>query len=53
MKLKLSFACALAIFTVLAVYVSATAKPIRIAIPGYNITQIAFFVAKRARLLQR
>ena len=46
MKLKLSFASALAIFTVLAVYVSATAKPIRIAIPGYNITQIAFFVAK-------
>lgn len=46
MKLKLSFASALAIFTVLAVHVSATAKPIRIAIPGYNITQIAFFVAK-------
>jgi NitT/TauT family transport system substrate-binding protein len=45
-KLKLSFAIALGIATVLFAHAPASAKPIRIAIPGYNITQIAFFVAR-------
>jgi len=44
-KLK-SFAFALAILPALFAHGLARAKPIRIAIPGYNITQIAFFVAK-------
>lgn len=47
MKLKSSFAVALGIATaILFAYAPVSAKPIRIAIPGYNITQIAFFVAK-------
>ena len=46
MKLKSSFAFALAILTVVFASAPARAKPIRIAIPGYNITQIAFFVAR-------
>ena len=46
MKLKPSFALALAILTVSFASAPARAKPIRIAIPGYNITQIAFFVAR-------
>jgi NitT/TauT family transport system substrate-binding protein len=46
-KLKSSsFALALAIFAALLAHGSAQAKPIRIAIPGFNITQIAFFVAR-------
>lgn len=46
MKMKLSFAAILALFTALITQTVAGAKPIRIAIPGYNITQISFFVAK-------
>jgi NitT/TauT family transport system substrate-binding protein len=46
-KLKSSFALALGIATaILFAHAPVSAKPIRIAIPGYNITQIAFFVAK-------
>ena len=37
---------ALAIFLLLILHSASWAKPIRIAIPGYNITQIAFFVAR-------
>ncbi|HKY07803.1 MAG TPA: ABC transporter substrate-binding protein [Candidatus Binatia bacterium] len=44
--MKLSFAAILALFTALITQTVAGAKPIRIAIPGYNITQISFFVAK-------
>jgi NitT/TauT family transport system substrate-binding protein len=43
---KLLFHLTLAILAVLVSHVSGAAKPIRIAIPGYNITQIAFFVAR-------
>lgn len=46
MKFKSSFHLALAILAVLISYTPGTAKPIRIAIPGYNITQIAFFIAR-------
>ena len=46
MKFKASFHFLLAILAVLFSYAPATAKPIRIAIPGYNITQIAFFIAR-------
>lgn len=35
-----------AILAILLAHATAAAKPIRIAIPGYNITQIAFFVAR-------
>jgi NitT/TauT family transport system substrate-binding protein len=45
-KLKLVFALAFATSAFLFAHASLDAKPIRIAIPGYNITQIAFFVAK-------
>jgi NitT/TauT family transport system substrate-binding protein len=45
-KLKLVFALAFATSAFLLAHASLDAKPIRIAIPGYNITQIAFFVAK-------
>jgi NitT/TauT family transport system substrate-binding protein len=46
-KLKSSFALALGIaIAILFAYAPVSAKPIRIAIPGYNITQIAFFVAR-------
>jgi NitT/TauT family transport system substrate-binding protein len=45
-KLKSSFAPALAILIGIFAHAPLTAKPIRIAIPGYNITQIAFFVAR-------
>ena len=37
---------ALAVFLLLIPHSASWAKPIRIAIPGYNITQIAFFVAR-------
>ena len=47
MKLKSSFALALGIAgAILFAYAPVSAKPIRIAIPGYNITQIAFFIAR-------
>lgn len=47
MKLKSSFALALGIAGAsLFAYAPVSAKPIRIAIPGYNITQIAFFIAR-------
>ena len=46
MKLKLSLAVTLALFAVFLSRSIASAKPIRIAIPGYNITQISFFVAR-------
>ena len=47
MKLKSSSALALGILVaILFASARANAKPIRIAIPGYNITQIAFFVAR-------
>ncbi len=46
MKFKASFHLSLAILAVLLSYTPGTAKPIRIAIPGYNITQIAFFIAR-------
>ncbi len=46
MTFKSSFQLALAILAVLFSYTPASAKPIRIAIPGYNITQIAFFIAR-------
>jgi NitT/TauT family transport system substrate-binding protein len=45
-KFKSLFHLSLAIVTVLLSSTPATAKPIRIAIPGYNITQIAFFIAR-------
>jgi NitT/TauT family transport system substrate-binding protein len=45
-KLKPVFALALATSALLFAHTQVNAKPIRIAIPGYNITQIAFFVAK-------
>jgi ABC-type nitrate/sulfonate/bicarbonate transport system substrate-binding protein len=43
---KASFHFSLAILAVLFAFAPVTAKPIRIAIPGYNITQIAFFIAR-------
>ena len=46
MKLKPSFVIACAVLTVFFARAPAGAKPIRIAIPGYNITQIVFFVAR-------
>lgn len=46
MKLKLLLFLTTAVAAILFAYTPANAKPIRIAIPGYNITQIAFFVAK-------
>lgn len=46
MNLKPSFVIACAILTVFFARAPAGAKPIRIAIPGYNITQIVFFVAR-------
>ena len=46
MTFKSSFKLALAILIVLFSSTPARAKPIRIAIPGYNITQIAFFIAR-------
>lgn len=46
MKLKLLLVLTTAVAAILFAYTPANAKPIRIAIPGYNITQIAFFVAK-------
>jgi ABC-type nitrate/sulfonate/bicarbonate transport system substrate-binding protein len=46
-KLKSLFVLALGIMiAILLAYARVNAKPIRIAIPGYNITQIAFFVAR-------
>jgi ABC-type nitrate/sulfonate/bicarbonate transport system substrate-binding protein len=46
-KLKSSSVLALGIIiAMLLAYTRVNAKPIRIAIPGYNITQIAFFVAR-------
>jgi ABC-type nitrate/sulfonate/bicarbonate transport system substrate-binding protein len=45
-NLKRSFVIACAILTVFFARATAGAKPIRIAIPGYNITQIVFFVAR-------
>jgi ABC-type nitrate/sulfonate/bicarbonate transport system substrate-binding protein len=45
-NLKPSFVIACAILTVFFARATAGAKPIRIAIPGYNITQIVFFVAR-------
>jgi NitT/TauT family transport system substrate-binding protein len=45
-KSKLFFVLALAIVAGLLTHAPAWAKTIRIAIPGYNITQIAFFVAR-------
>jgi NitT/TauT family transport system substrate-binding protein len=45
-KLKLLLFFPTAVAAILFAYTPANAKPIRIAIPGYNITQIAFFVAK-------
>jgi NitT/TauT family transport system substrate-binding protein len=45
-KLKLLLFLTTAVAAILFAYTPANAKPIRIAIPGYNITQIAFFVAK-------
>ena len=46
MELRPLFAAALALLTVLFTHAPVVARPIRIAIPGYNITQIAFFVAR-------
>lgn len=46
MKFKSLFHLSLASLIVLFSYTAGTAKPIRIAIPGYNITQIAFFIAR-------
>jgi NitT/TauT family transport system substrate-binding protein len=46
MKVKLSLTIMLALFAVFLSRTVAHAKPIRIAIPGFNITQIAFFVAR-------
>ena len=46
MKIKSSFRVWFAILSLLIAHAPAAAKPIRIAIPGYNITQIAFFVAR-------
>lgn len=46
MNLKPSFIIACAILTIFFARAPAGAKPIRIAIPGYNITQIVFFVAR-------
>ena len=46
MKFKSLFHLSLAIVTLLLSSTPGTAKPIRIAIPGYNITQIAFFIAR-------
>lgn len=46
MKPKLLLFLTTAVAAILFAYTPAKAKPIRIAIPGYNITQIAFFVAK-------
>jgi NitT/TauT family transport system substrate-binding protein len=45
-KIKLSFALALVFAAGLLIHAPARAKTIRIAIPGFNITQIAFFVAR-------
>jgi NitT/TauT family transport system substrate-binding protein len=45
-KPKLLLFLTTAVAAILFAYTPAKAKPIRIAIPGYNITQIAFFVAK-------
>jgi NitT/TauT family transport system substrate-binding protein len=45
-KPKLLLFLTTAVAAILFAYTAANAKPIRIAIPGYNITQIAFFVAK-------
>jgi NitT/TauT family transport system substrate-binding protein len=45
-KLKPLSAFALAILLILFAHAPLIAKTIRIAIPGYNITQISFFVAK-------
>jgi NitT/TauT family transport system substrate-binding protein len=45
-KRKLLFVLALAIVAKSLTHAPAWAKTIRIAIPGYNITQIAFFVAR-------
>ncbi len=46
MNLKLPVAAVLTLFAALTIQTNAGAKPIRIAIPGYNITQISFFVAR-------
>ena len=46
MKFKSLFHLSLAIVTLLLSSTPGTAKPIRVAIPGYNITQIAFFIAR-------
>jgi NitT/TauT family transport system substrate-binding protein len=43
---KLLFHLSLAIVTLLLSSTPGMAKPIRVAIPGYNITQIAFFIAR-------
>jgi NitT/TauT family transport system substrate-binding protein len=45
-KFKLLFHLSLAIVTLLLSSTPGMAKPIRVAIPGYNITQIAFFIAR-------
>ena len=46
MKRRFVFVLALALAAGLLCFTPASAKTIRIAIPGYNITQIAFFVAR-------
>lgn len=46
MKRKIVFVLALALAAGFFPYAGASAKTIRIAIPGYNITQISFFVAR-------
>lgn len=46
MKLKFPLAVALAVAAAVAAHSPVPAKTIRIAIPGYNITQISFFVAR-------
>ena len=45
-KRKFPLAVSIAVFVIIAAWHQAHAKPIRIAIPGYNITQISFFVAR-------
>jgi ABC-type nitrate/sulfonate/bicarbonate transport system substrate-binding protein len=45
-KFKSLFNLAIPILVVLLSCTRGTAKPIRIAIPGYNITQLAFFIAR-------
>ena len=46
MNLKLSLAVVVALLTIAITQRTADAKPIRIAIPGYNMTQIAFCIAR-------